>query len=167
MEITEERLKLLEASSNPMWHPDVYELCLKVRQQQHEIALLHDAIDKSNAALAEAVKTKEERDRLLLQKSDLEKILTELLDCLETTGNWTESGDSVALWLTLKEEQRLDEIEERARQILSGVPEKPNDLGLDFATYEAAKKEQAEGKRVPIEDAIKDIEKQKGENEDR
>lgn len=36
------------------------------------------------------------------------------------------------------------------------ITEKPfSDLGLDFATYEAAKKEQAEGKRIPIEDVIK------------
>lgn len=33
-------------------------------------------------------------------------------------------------------------------------PEKRNDLGLDFATYEAAKKEQAEGKRIKLDDVI-------------
>lgn len=32
-----------------------------------------------------------------------------------------------------------------------------SDLGLDIATYEAARKEQAEGKRIPIEDAIKGL----------
>ena len=36
-------------------------------------------------------------------------------------------------------------------------------LGLDVATYEAAKKEQAEGKRVPIEDVIRDVDKRNGE----
>jgi hypothetical protein len=36
------------------------------------------------------------------------------------------------------------------------VADKPlSDLGLDHQTYLAAKKEQAEGKRIPIEDAIK------------
>jgi hypothetical protein len=60
----------------------------------------------------------------LLQNGKLAKALTDLLDCLETTGNWTQSDGSVALWLTVKEDQRLDELESRARQALNGVPEK-------------------------------------------
>jgi hypothetical protein len=33
----------------------------------------------------------------------------------------------------------------------------PKDLGLDFATYKAAKKEQKAGKRILIDDVIKGL----------
>lgn len=35
--------------------------------------------------------------------------------------------------------------------------EKPKDLGLDVATYEAAKREQAEGRRIPLDKVIDDL----------
>lgn len=38
-----------------------------------EVRLLHEAIDKSNVALVEAIQTKEERDRLLLQIEEMKK----------------------------------------------------------------------------------------------
>jgi hypothetical protein len=37
----------------------------------------------------------------------------------------------------------------------SDFAEKPKDLGLDVATYDAAKKAQAEGRRIPLEDLSK------------
>jgi hypothetical protein len=49
-----------------------------------------------------------------------------------------------------------------AREVLERFTEKPlSDLGLDLATYEAAKKEQGEGKRVLIDDVIKRIDERK------
>ena len=70
---------------------------------------------------------KRQLEDALLQNSELTKALTDLLDCLDVTGNWTESGDSVALWLTLKEDARLDELENQARQVLGGVALKPKE----------------------------------------
>src|ERR1043166_5187940 len=50
-------------------------LSIKLSAAQTEVKLLRDAIDKSNIALAEAVETKEERNRLLLQVHELQDIV--------------------------------------------------------------------------------------------
>lgn len=47
---------------------------------EREVALLRDAIDRSNTALEEAVKTKEERDKLALQNRELQAAKDDLED---------------------------------------------------------------------------------------
>lgn len=54
-------------------HWSTFDLALKGRYK--EVLALREAIDKSNEALAEAVKVKEERDRLLLQNDELKKFI--------------------------------------------------------------------------------------------
>lgn len=46
-----------------------------VSVQELEIKLLREAIDRSNLALAEAVKTKEEHDQLLLQVGEMRPVV--------------------------------------------------------------------------------------------
>lgn len=87
--------------------------------------LLRDAIDKSNEALTEAVKTQEERDKLALQVEGLKKALLRVLDgCFcDDVGQLPECGRCVEV------RAALDQVAEKRQ------PEKTKATGKCFVDH--------------------------------
>jgi hypothetical protein len=115
------------------------------------------AVEQHNLADAEARSLK-------LQIGEWEKLVRTTADQLYALGKQLRAEDA-ATGTTL---QVISTELHRECQVIKGedplphagerLTEKPlSDLGLDIATYEAAKREQAEGKRIPIDDVIKGL----------
>lgn len=75
-----------------------------------EVRLLHTAIDKSNEALEEAVKVKEERDRLLLQIDELKAENTRLVKSFNEYGKNVEAENAML-------KQLNDDLCERVKEL--------------------------------------------------